>query len=111
MFATRTKNMLVAGGLALSLAGFGAFAGVASADEGCILDGIPSPGSTSTLWPEWGQVVNPSEGACTAALDGSDTSMTDIDEVGTWGVTDIAGAGSYPGHNAAFTATPQTKVP
>ncbi|MDT5096403.1 MAG: hypothetical protein QOC76_140 [Mycobacterium sp.] len=103
--------MLVAGGLALSLAGFGAFAGVASADEGCILDGIPSPGSTSTLWPEWGQVVNPSEGACTAALDGSDTSMTDIDEVGTWGVTDIAGAGSYPGHNAAFTATPQTKVP
>jgi hypothetical protein len=111
VFATKTKSTLLAGGLALNLAGFGVFAGVASADEGCYWDGIPSPGSTSTLWPEWGQVVDPSESACTAALDASDTSMTDIAEVGTWGMTDIAGAGSYPGHNAAFTATPQTKVP
>jgi hypothetical protein len=111
VIATRTMNMLVAGGLALSLTGFGVFAGVASADESCNWDGIPGPGSTSTLWPEWGQVVDPSEGACTAALDASDTSMTDIAEVGSWGMTDIGGAGSYPGHNAAFTATPQTKVP
>jgi hypothetical protein len=103
--------MLVAGGLALSLAGFGLFAGVASADEGCYWGGIPGPGSTSTLWPEWGQVVDPSEGACTAALDGSETSMTDIAGVGSYGAADIAGAGSYPGHNAAFTASPQTVVP
>ncbi len=100
MFATRTKRTLVAGGLALSLAGFGAFAGVASADEGCYWDGIPGPGSTSTLWPEWGQVVDPSEAACTAALDASDTSMTDI-----------PAAGSYPGHSPAFAASPQTTVP
>ena len=100
MFAAKMESTLVAGGLALSLAGFGVFAGVASADEGCYWDGIPGPGSTSSLWPEWGQVVDPSEGACTAALDGSDTSMADIAE-----------AGAYPGHNVAFTATPQTVVP
>jgi hypothetical protein len=103
--------MLVAGGLALSLAGLGSFAGVAAADPETCSGGIPGPGSTSTLWPEWGQVVDPSEGACEDALDGSDMSMTDIAEVGTWGMVDIAEAGSNPGHNAAFTAKPQTKVP
>lgn len=100
MIATRTRNILVAGGLALSLTGFGVSAGVASADEACNWDGIPGPGSTSTLWPEWEQVVDPSESECSAALDASDTSMTDV-----------SGAGSFPGHSAAFTATPQTKVP
>jgi hypothetical protein len=38
-------------------------------------------------------------------------SMTDIAGVGSYGTADIAEAGSYPGHNAAFTASPQTVVP
>src|SRR4051812_6723467 len=110
MFATRTKSLLVAGDLALTLTGLGLFAGVASADPESCSGGIPGPGSTSILWPGWGQVVNPSEAECSVALDGSDTSMADIASVGSYGADDISAAGSYPGHNAAFTATPQTKV-
>lgn len=102
--------MLVAGDLALSLAGFGMFAGVASADPDLVNQDtcwreIPLP--SSTAW----EVGNPEDAGCVPLSDTSDTSMADIDEIGTWGMTDIAGAGSYPGHNVAFTWSPQTVVP
>jgi hypothetical protein len=106
MFATRMQSVLVAGGLALSLAGFGSFAGVAAADPETCWGGI-GPGSDHQPFAVGGAA----DEGCVLEHDTSDMSMTDIDEVGTWGMVDIAEAGSNPGHNAAFTAKPQTIVP
>jgi hypothetical protein len=98
VFATSTKSMLVADGLALSLAGFGVFAGVASAapdlnvnQEYC-WGGVAYP----TAW----EVGDPESAGCEHLRDTSDTSMADIAE-----------AGSSPGHSPEFTASPQTVVP
>ena len=98
MFATKMESTLVAGGLALSLAGFGVFAGVASAapdlnvnQENC-WGGVVYP----TAW----EVGDPESAGCEHLRDTSDTSMADI-----------AAAGSNPGHSPEFTVTPQTTVP
>ena len=96
--ATRTKILLVASGLALSLAGFGEFAGAASA----------APDMNVNQENCWGEVVlpvawevgDPESAGCEHLRDTSDTSMADI-----------AAAGSNPGHSPEFTVTPQTTVP
>ncbi len=98
--------MLVAGGLALSLAGLGSFAGVAAADPETCWGGI---GSGSDHQPF--SVGGAADQGCVLEHDASDMSMTDIDEVGSWGMADISAAGSNPGHSPAFTWTPQTQVP
>lgn len=97
------KKLVVAGGAALSLAGLGAFAGVASADPETCWGGI-GPGSDHPAW----SVNGAANAGCVALQDASDTSMTDIATVGTWGMDDIGAAGSYPGHAPGFAATPQT---
>jgi hypothetical protein len=48
------------------------------------------------------------DAGCEYLHDASDTSMTDIDEIGTWGSADIAGAGSWPGNSPEYTAKPQS---
>ncbi len=98
--------MLVAGGLALSFAGLVSFAGVAAADPETCWGGI-GPGSDHQPF----SVGDAAEAGCEDMHDTSDTSMADIDEVGTWGMVDIAAAGSNPGHSPTFTAQPQTVVP
>ena len=86
--------------------GFGEFAGVSAADPESCWGGI---GSGSDHQPF--SVGSAADSGCVEALDASDTSMTDMPDVGTWGMTDIGAAGSWPGHAAAFSASPQTKVP
>lgn len=102
--STATK-ISAAGSVVAGLIGFGAFAGVAAADPESCWGGI-GPGSDHQAF----SVGSAADAGCVEALDESDTSMSDLPDVGTWGMTDIGAAGSYPGHNAAFTATPQTKV-
>ena len=48
------------------------------------------------------------DAGCVYLGDTSDTSMTDIDEIGTWGSVDIRHAGTYPGNSPAYTALPQS---
>ncbi len=102
--STATK-ITVAGSFAASTIGFGMFAGVSAADPESCWGGI-GPGSDHQPF----SVGGAADAGCTEALDNSDMSMTDLPDVGTWGMSDIRAAGSYPGHNAAFTATPQTKA-
>lgn len=106
MRTRRMKSLVVAGGVAVSLAGMGSLAGVASADPETCWGGI---GSGSDHQPF--AVSGAADSGCVLMHDASDMSMTDVDEVGTWGMADIGAAGSYPGHAPAFSATPQTKVP
>jgi hypothetical protein len=100
------KRLVAAGCVALGSAGLGSFAGVAAADPETCWGGI---GSGSDHQPN--AVSGAAQAGCVLEHDASDMSMTDIDEVGTWGMADIAGAGSYPDHAPAFRATPQTMVP
>jgi hypothetical protein len=89
------KKIIAAASMAICAAGTGAFAGAAAADPENCSGGI-GPGSDHQPY----EVGAAATAACVHEDDMSDTSMTDIDE-----------AGSYPGHAAALTASPQTTVP
>ena len=104
-FSTCGK-ILAASTFAGSLLGFGAFAGVAAADPETCWGGVPGLGAHMPAYPEH-RVPGAQDADCATWHDVSDTSMNDIGQVGTWGMDDIAGAGSYPGHSPAFTWTPQ----
>jgi hypothetical protein len=100
MFATRTKSMLVAGGLALSSAGFGVFAGVASAAPDLNANQEDCWGEVPFALPVAWEVGDPEDAGCVHLRDTGEMSMADVAE-----------AGSNPGHSPAFTASPQTVVP
>jgi len=106
MSTRRMKKLVVTGGVALSLAGLGPLAGVASGEPETCWGGI-GPGSDHQPFA----VSGAADAGCVLVHDASDTSMTDIDELGTWDMLDIGAAGSYPGHAPAFRAVPQTMVP
>ena len=103
------QKLIGAGGLAVSLIGFGVFAGLAHADESC---GGYIPGGEAHMpnFPEF-RVPGTQAATCARADDTSDTSMNDIASIGSWGAVDIAGAGSYPGAGPAIEASPGTKAP
>lgn len=92
----------------MSLAGFGAFAGVAAADPEACYGGVPDVGAHMPAYPEGGRVPGGQDAGCGHLYDTSDTSMTDIAEIGTWGSVDVRKAGSWTSHSPAFTAAPQS---
>jgi hypothetical protein len=96
------KNIIAVGSVAVSLALFGGFAGVAAADPEVCSGGI-GPGSDHQPFA----VGKAARAACMASLDASVTGTGD--DVSSWGVGDAVS--SYPGHNVPMTASPQTKVP
>jgi hypothetical protein len=100
------KTLMVAGGAAMGSVSVLVFAGSASADPETCWGGIGSGADHQPF-----AVSGAANAGCVLEHDAGDMSMTDIDEVGTWGMLDIAAAGSNPGHAPAFRATPQTKVP
>jgi hypothetical protein len=95
--ATIAKTAVTAGALAVSLIGFGGFAGIAAADPEACWGGI---GLGSDHQPF--TVGSAANAGCTTSHDTSDTSTTDIQEAGSY-----PAGGSYPGHDFTWAPTPQ----
>jgi hypothetical protein len=102
-----TKKYLLAGGVVMGLVGFGGFAGVAAAEPEACYGSVPAIGAHMPAYPVH-RVPGLQDAGCVYLGDTSDTIMTDIDEIGTWGSVDIRHARSYLGNSPAYTALPQS---